>query len=241
MKKSKLKQILIYVILFVAFILIFGLALSCNGCETSTKEVSKIEKEGTAGEEKPESEEALGLSEQPDKELFDKYFRCIQLGKSALLPHQETWLGVEFKNKKNFIFRIAVLNLETNDFVERCATTASVGGSDGFVMEALEWAFLRPGSYEYRIYVEDKLAAALPFEVISYFKMPPAYILGFLLDIVLNPLVWVLIIFWSIYAKTKKRWAKITAIVFSCIAPLAILVSCFGNCIVTEILLGYWF
>jgi len=36
-------------------------------------------------------------------------------------------------------------------------------------MEALEWAFLRPGSYEYRIYAEDTLVAVLPFEVISYF------------------------------------------------------------------------
>jgi len=70
-------------------------------------------------------------------------------------------LCVEFNNKKNFIFRIAVLDLETNDFVERCATTASSSPeiSDGFCMEALEWAFLRPGSYEYRIYVEDTLVA----------------------------------------------------------------------------------
>ena len=59
--------------------------------------------------------------------------------------------------------------METNDFVERCAATASSEGSDGFSMEALGWAFLRPGSYEYRIYVEDTLVAALPFEVISYF------------------------------------------------------------------------
>jgi len=186
--------------------------------------------------------------EKPDKELFDKYFSRVDLclhglfrDVNTLLPHQEASLCVEFNNKKNFIFRVAVLNLETNDFVERCATAASSEGSDGFCMEALEWAFLRPGSYEYRIYVEDTLVAALPFEVMSYFKMSPAYILGFLLDIVLNPFVWALIIFWSIYAKTKKRWAKITAIVFSCIALLAILASCFGNCIVTEILLGHWF
>lgn len=135
----------------------------------------------SAGEEKPESEEALRLSEQPDKELFDKYFSDIDLGDyrgffggdveenvSTFLPHQEANLTVGFKNKKNFIFRIAVLNLETNDFVERCATTASSEGSDGFSMEALEWAFLSPGSYEYRIYVEDTLVAVLPFEVISY-------------------------------------------------------------------------
>ena len=117
------------------------------------------------------------IEEQPDKELFDKYFSDIGLGGwsdeeknvTTLLPHEETWFGVEFKNKKNFIFRIAILNLETNNFVERCATTISSEGSDGLVMEALEWAFLRPGSYEYRIYVENTLAATIPFEVISYF------------------------------------------------------------------------
>ncbi|MCG2791585.1 MAG: hypothetical protein L6305_07535 [Actinomycetia bacterium] len=246
--KKPLKLLLCVLVLVMSVLLI--MVFSSGGCRPAAP----------AEEEKPESEEALGLSEKPDEELFDKYFSSVSLhthfglrnyastfggdveeNVCTLLPHQEGWLTVGFKNKKNFIFRIAVLNLETNDFVERCATTASSYGSDGFGMEALEWAFLRHGSYEYRIYVEDTLVAALPFEVMSYFKMSPAYILGFLLDIVLNPLVWALIIFWSIYAKTKKRWAKITAIVFSCIAPLAIFVSCFGNCIVTEILLGYWF
>ncbi|MGZ5551945.1 MAG: hypothetical protein ACXWE7_14275, partial [Nitrososphaeraceae archaeon] len=65
--------------------------------------------------------------------------------------------------------RTAVLNLETNDFVKKCAATVSSEGSDGFGMEALEWTFLHPGSYEYRVYVEDTLVAVLPFEVISYF------------------------------------------------------------------------
>ena len=120
--------------------------------------------------------------EEPDKELFGRYFSDIGLGGSrgffggvveenvsTFLPHQEACLHGGFKNKKNFIFRTVVLNLETNDFVERCATTASSEGSDGFSMEVLEWTFLRPGSYEYRVYVEDTLVAVLPFEVISYF------------------------------------------------------------------------
>ena len=84
------------------------------------------------------------------------------------MPHQSAYLYGGFKNEKNFIFKTAVLNLETNDFIKRCAATASSEGSDGFSMEALVWAFLRPGSYEYRIYVEDTLVAVLPFEVISY-------------------------------------------------------------------------
>ena len=53
--------------------------------------------------------------------------------------------------------------------------------------------------------------------------MSPAGIAGFFTSIILNPFAWAFIIFWSIYANTKKRWAKITAIVLSCIAPLAIL------------------
>jgi len=75
----------------------------------------------SAGEEKPESEEALRLSEQPDKELFDKYFSYISLDVyhglfwdnnekniTALLPHQEASLMVGFKNKNknNFVFMI---------------------------------------------------------------------------------------------------------------------------------------
>ena len=124
-------------------------------------------------EENSGSEEAREISEQPDKELFDQYFGSIDLNLSShtdtILPHQEGTLEATFRSNKNFTFEIAVLNLGTNNFVERCSTAASSEGSDGLVMEALEWAFLRPGNYEYRIYIEDKLAAALPFEVISYF------------------------------------------------------------------------
>jgi len=167
--KKLLKPLILVIILAMSISLVA--VFSAGGCRPAV----------SAGEEKPESEEALRLSEQPDKELFDKYFSYIDLGDyrgffwgdeekniTTLLPHQEAWLGVGFKNKKNFIFRIAVFNLETNDFVERCAMTASSEGSDGLVMEALEWAFIRPGNYEYRVYVEGTLVAALPFEVISY-------------------------------------------------------------------------
>jgi len=60
--------------------------------------------------------------------------------------------------------------LKAKDFVKRCTTTAATSSEEagGFSMEILEWAFLRPGNYEYRIYVEDTLVAVLPFEVISY-------------------------------------------------------------------------
>jgi len=167
--KKPLKPLLwvLVLVMIASLVAVFG----SGGCRPAV----------SAGEEKPESEEALGLSEKPDKELFDKYFSRVSLGGyrgffggdveeniSTFLPHEEGCLNVGFKNKKNFIFRIAVLNLETNDFVERCATTISSEGSDGFSMEALEWAFLSPGSYEYRVYIEDTLVVVLPFEVISY-------------------------------------------------------------------------
>ena len=46
MKKNKKKQILRYVIPFIAFMLVFGFTLaSCGGSETSTKEVSKVVEE----------------------------------------------------------------------------------------------------------------------------------------------------------------------------------------------------
>jgi hypothetical protein len=131
--------------------------------------------EGTA------KKEAVG-KEEPDKELFSRYFSDIGLGGlrgffvrtvdenvNTFLPHQEGSLYGGFKNKENFTFRTAVLDLETNGFVKRCADAVSSEGADGFSMEILEWKFLRPGSYEYRVYVEDTLVAVLPFEVISYF------------------------------------------------------------------------
>ena len=123
-----------------------------------------------------------GEKEEPDKELFNRYFSDIGLGGvkgffvttiddnvSTFLPHQEGRLYGGFNNKENFIFKTSVLNLETNDFIKRCADTVSSEESDGFSMEILEWKFLRPGNYEYRIYIEDTLVAVLPFEVMSYF------------------------------------------------------------------------
>ena len=166
---------LLTTVVCLSMILVFSVA-GCRG-EVAYEGAAKEE---APGKEKLESEETLKLLEQPDKELFDKNFSDIGLGGargffggdveenvSTFLPHQEAYLHGGFKNKKNFIFRTVVLNLETKDFIKRYPTTTSSERSDGFGMEVLEWAFLRPGSYEYRIYVEDTLVAVLPFEVIS--------------------------------------------------------------------------
>jgi len=130
---------------------------------------------GCSGEASLEGTAKQGVEEKPDKELFDKYFSDITLGGikkdgvNIFLPYfQETWVGLEFKNMGNFTFRIAVLNLKTNNFVKRCDMTVPAEGSDGLVMEALEWAFLGPGNYEYRVYLEDTLVAILPFKVLSF-------------------------------------------------------------------------
>ena len=163
---NKRKFWLLIAVVSLLMILVF-LVAGCRG-EVTLGGTAKKEVEG---------------KEEPDKELFDRYFLDIGLGGargffrgviidesvSTFLPHQEGRLYGGFNNKENFIFRTAVLNLETNDFVKRCADTISSEGSDGFSMEILEWKFLRPGSYEYRVYVEDTLVAVLPFEVISYF------------------------------------------------------------------------
>lgn len=149
----------------VSFLII--LVFLVTGCK------GEVASEGVAKEE-------AAVEEKPDKELFNKYFSYVSFGgyhglsggvvekTNTFLPHQEGMLDVGFKNKKNFIFRCAVLDMETNDFIERCDMTISSEGSDGLIMEVLEWTFLRPGNYEYRVYVEDKLVATLPFEVISY-------------------------------------------------------------------------
>lgn len=158
-----------------SMILVFSV-VGCRGEVTS----EGVAKEEAQGKEKLEPEETLGLLEQPDKELFDKNFSGIGLGGinlssgavvenvSTFLPHQRGRLYAEFRNKENFTFRTAVLDLKTNDFVKRCAATVSSEGSDGFSMGVFKWTFLHPGSYQYRVYVEDALVAVLPFEVISY-------------------------------------------------------------------------
>ena len=50
---------------------------------------------------------------------------------------------------------------------------------------------------------------------------------GFILDIVFNPLNWLFIIFWMIYKKNKKKWAKIIAIIFTVIAVMALVAPCY--------------
>lgn len=129
------------------------------------------------------SEEAVkeesAVEEQPDKELFDKYFSDIRLGsvfllggnvnlkedRNTFLPHQKVCFNAGFKYKNNFLFRTEIFNLGTNDFIEKCATTISSGESDGLSIEGI---LLPVGKYDYIIYIENTLVAVLPFEVISY-------------------------------------------------------------------------
>ncbi len=66
MQKDKLKKILIcYTVPFVAFILIFGLALACGGNGSSTEEVSKVVEEEEAVEAVKEEEAEIGSKENP--------------------------------------------------------------------------------------------------------------------------------------------------------------------------------
>ena len=142
---------LLTTVVCLSMILVFPV-VGCRG-EVASEEVVK---------------EEAAVEEQPDKELFDKYFSDMQMDENILLPYRETMLTAGFKNKSNFTFKCTVFNLETNEFIKRCTTTVSSTGAAGFGMEVLEWKFLRLGSYEYRIYIEDTLVAVLPFEVISY-------------------------------------------------------------------------
>src|SRR4030065_1085520 len=115
MKKS-LKTLSRVFLLTVCISLI--LVFSAGGCKL----------EIPSGEENSGSEVTRGLSERPDKELFDEYFCSINLnlssqsdGVDTIFPHQEGTLEATFRSNKNFTFEIAVLNLGTNDFVERCS------------------------------------------------------------------------------------------------------------------------
>ena len=64
----KIKKLLLWVLVLVISVSLI-MVFSSGGCRPAV----------SAGEEKPESEEALRLSEQPDKELFDKYFSNVDL------------------------------------------------------------------------------------------------------------------------------------------------------------------
>jgi len=56
-----------------------------------------------------------------------------------------------------------------------------------------------------------------------------ANIISFFMGIILNPFAWAFIIFWAIYRKNQKRWAKITAIILTVIGAMTIITSCYHN------------
>ena len=65
-----------------------------------------------------------------------------------------------------------------------------------------------------------------------------ASILGFITHLVFDPIVWLFLIFWIVFGITKKRWAKIAAIVFSCLMPLALFMAWFTSTGLSRYLLG---
>jgi hypothetical protein len=150
------------------FLILFSLSviliLAISGCRIDLKSFLINE----AIKEKQEIIKSLDASEEPDRELFKEYFSHLKLGDINILPISETYLECWFNKKEEFEFVYTVFNPKNGEFVKRCTNYTSSEGSDGMVMEALEWTFLSPGDYEYRIYVEDTLVKAMPFKVISY-------------------------------------------------------------------------
>ena len=152
---------LLIAVVSLLMILVF-LVAGCRG-EVTLEGTAKKEVEG---------------KEEPDKELFDRYFSDIGLGGfgffrgdlqkniSTFLPHQKICLYGGYESKKGFTYRIVIFDLKANDFVNR---SDSVIQSEGDGWSAASRPFSFSGSYEYRVYVEDTLVAVLPFEVISYF------------------------------------------------------------------------
>ena len=165
-EKMRYKLILFNLLLIVVFIFSFT---GCTVPKTAVTETTAAETQSTEQ-----------LSEQPNKELFDKYFSDIRLGsvfllggnvnlkenRNTFLPHQKVCFSAGFKYKKNFLFRTEIFNLGAKGFIERCATTISSEGSDGLSIEGI---LLPIGKYDYLIYIENTLVAVLPFEVMSYF------------------------------------------------------------------------
>jgi len=150
------------------FLILFSLSviliLAISGCSSDLKYIFTRDN----GVKKQEIIDSLDASEKPDRELFREYFLYIKLGDVSILPIGETDLNFGFNKKEEFEFVYTVFNPENGEFVERCTNYASSEGSDGMVMEALEWAFLSPGDYEYRIYVENTLVKTIPFKITSF-------------------------------------------------------------------------
>ncbi|MBA7491688.1 hypothetical protein ES702_02236 [subsurface metagenome] len=99
MKRDKTKKLLRYSVPFMVLTLIFGFALACNGCETSTEEVSKVE------EEKPVVEEVI------KEEMIEK-------------PIEEEVIEPTKEEIKDYIGRIVVIGLKvsgsTSTFGQSC-------------------------------------------------------------------------------------------------------------------------
>ena len=123
-----------------------------------------------------EGEEVEG-KEKHDKEIFGRYFSDIGLGGfdffggdlqkniSTFLPHQKICVYGGYINKKGFTYRTVIFDLKTKNFIKRSDSVNQSEGDGCFLTHRL---FLPPGSYEYRVYIEDTLVVVLPFEVISY-------------------------------------------------------------------------
>jgi hypothetical protein len=156
-----MKKIFLYLFVLLTLVIFFT-----EGCSLDLKVI--VNEHVDISKKRQETIETLDASGEPDKELFSQYFSLIKLGETTLLPIEGTCLECGFNKKENVEFIYTVFNPGTGEFVKRCTGYASSEGSDGMVMEALEWAFLSPGNYEYRIYVEDTLVEAIPFEIISY-------------------------------------------------------------------------
>jgi len=116
------------------------------------------------------------FSENPDKEKFNEYFSDIGLGKlakGAQLPGGmeqgiSTFLSDESicvygTLKKSVIIGLAIFNPETASYEVERQDFPQALGTGGFA--SCGSIMVGSGKYEYKVYIEDKLVAVLPFEV----------------------------------------------------------------------------
>lgn len=88
MKSDRIKKLLRYAVPFMALALIFGFALACNGCETSTEEVSKVVEEEPAVEEEEKIVEEVETEEEAEIGSKDNPYSA---GESITINDEVNW------------------------------------------------------------------------------------------------------------------------------------------------------
>lgn len=126
-----MKKLLRYAIPFMVIVLIFGFALACNGNETSTKEVSKVEKED-------EVEEKIEAVEEAEGEKVEEYsieYKLAVINSGGFVEEDDETVQ-EFKGLLDKLEK-KVAN-STQDIADITVKTQEVLKGDGYNIELIQ-------------------------------------------------------------------------------------------------------